>query len=245
MTNITEDEKLNERVNRKARRKRLTHRLETLRERLGLLELELDEYTNDFFRVCIFGSARLKPDDHVYKLTEQLGHALGRKGIDVLTGGGPGLMEAANKGTLAGKAEAGTKSKSFGITIALNEFEQPSEHLEIKHHHKRFSSRLDDFMRLSHAIIIVQGGIGTLLELFFSWQLLQVGHMRERPIILVDRGFWSGLLQWMKDKQITRGLISGGEMRWIHMVDTVEEAMQLIEVEHEKFREMKIARGEV
>lgn len=224
---------------KKARRRRLTERLEALRERTGLLELELNRYTNDFFRVCIFGSARIKPDDSIYKLTEELGFVLGRESIDVLTGGGPGLMEAANKGVIAGKKASGSKSKSFGITIELNQFEKPSDHLDIKHHHKKFSSRLDDFMRLSNAIIVVQGGIGTLLELYFSWQLLQVNHMAERPIILVDSNFWRGLIDWMKDKQVSRGLVNLPEFRWIHLVDTPEEALAIVQTEHEKFKARK------
>ncbi|MFN8391007.1 MAG: LOG family protein [Bdellovibrionota bacterium] len=228
---------------RKARRRRLTERLEALRERTGLIELELKNYTNDFFRVCIFGSARIKPDDAIYQTTEALATALGKEGIDVLTGGGPGLMEAANKGVLSGKRISGSKSKSYGITIELNQFEQPSDHLDIKHHHKKFSSRLDDFMRLSNAIIIVQGGIGTLLELYFSWQLLQVGHMPERPIILFDKPFWEGLIEWMKATQIKRGLVSPGDLRWIHLVDTAEEAMEIIRVEHLKFKERQVAQG--
>ena len=228
---------------RKARRRRLTERLEALRERTGLIELELNNYTGDFFRVCIFGSARIKPEDAIYKTTEELGVALGKEGIDVLTGGGPGLMEAANKGVIAGKRASGSRSKSFGITIELNQFEPPSDHIDIKHHHKKFSSRLDDFMRLSNALIIVQGGIGTLLELYFSWQLLQVGHMAERPIILLDKPFWEGLIEWMKEKQISRGLVSPGDLRWIHLVDTPEQAVEIVRAEHLKFKERKIAQG--
>ena len=228
---------------RKARRRRLTERLEALRERTSLIELELTNYTSDFFRVCIFGSARIKPDDNIYKTTEALGVALGKEGIDVLTGGGPGLMEAANKGVIAGKRISGSRSKSFGITIELNQFEPPSEHLDIKHHHKKFSSRLDDFMRLSNALIVVQGGIGTLLELFFSWQLLQVGHMSERPIILLDKPFYEGLINWVKERQIGQGLVSPGDLRWIHLVNTPEEAVEIVRVEHEKFLERQLARG--
>lgn len=228
---------------RKARRRRLTERLEALRERTSLIELELNNYTSDFFRVCIFGSARIKPDDAIYQNTVRLGELLGKEGIDVLTGGGPGLMEAANKGVLLGKKSSGSKSKSFGITIELNQFEPPSEHLDIKHHHKKFSSRLDDFMRLSNALIVVPGGIGTLLELYFSWQLLQVGHMPERPIILFDRPFWEGLIDWMKEKQITSHLVSPGDLRWLHLVENVDEAIEIVKVEHEKFKERQAAKG--
>lgn len=228
---------------RKARRRRLTERLEALRERANLLELELKNYTNDFFRVCIFGSARTKPNDEIYKTTEQLAFLLGREGIDVLTGGGQGLMEAANKGVLAGRDESGSRSRSFGISIELNKYEVPSEHLDIKYHHRRFSSRLDDFMRLSNVVVVTPGGIGTVLELFFSWQLLQVGHLSERPVILLDEGFWRGLFQWVNDLQITRGLVSPGDMRWIHFVDTPEQAMKLIMDEHEKFVDRLRAQG--
>lgn len=232
---------LQSKEDRKARRRRLTERLEALRERTGLLELELGNYTSDFFRVCIFGSARIKPDDQIYQTTEALAVALGKDGIDVLTGGGPGLMEAANKGVRAGKQLSGSRSKSFGITIELNKFESPSDHLDIKHHHKKFSSRLDDFMRLSNALIVVQGGIGTLLELYFSWQLIQVGHMPERPIILMDRKFWEGLIDWMQDKQVGRGLVNQTDFRWIHLVDTPEEAMSIVRVEHQKFLDRRTA----
>ena len=230
-------------LSRKARRRRLTERLETLRERARLLEIELEAYTSEHFRACIFGSARIKPHDEIYKMTEDLARLLGHEGIDVLTGGGPGLMEAANKGVLEGQSTSGSKSKSFGITIELGNLEPPSEHLDIKHHHKKFSSRLDDFMRLSNVVIVTPGGIGTLLELYFSWQLLQVGHLPERPIILMGTTFWEGLITWMKEIQVTRGLVSPGDLRWIHIVDTPEEAIKIVKVELDKFRDTLIAKG--
>ena len=128
----------------KVRKKRLTNRLKALRERSRMLEMELENYTNNHYRVSIFGSARIKPNDEDYKTTYSLAKSLGKLGIDVLTGGGPGLMEAANKGVRDGQEEFGTKSKSYGITIELNKFEEkPSEHLDVQHHHRRFSSRLD------------------------------------------------------------------------------------------------------
>lgn len=222
---------------KKARRKRLTERLEALRERAMLLELELNQYTADFFRVCIFGSARIKPDDAIYSTTARLAYLLGKEGIDVLTGGGPGLMEAANKGVHEGRVASGSKSKSFGISIHLPSMEPLNDHLDVKHHHKRFSSRLDDFMRLSNAVVVTPGGIGTLLELYFSWQLLQVAHLAERPIILLGKEFWQGLIEWMKDQQIGHGLVSPGDFRFVNTVSTPEEAMDVIKREHRKFKE--------
>ncbi len=227
-----------------ARRRRLTDRLEALRERAFLLEQELKTYTKDFFRVCIFGSARIKPEDEIYIMTHELGRLLGHDGIDVLTGGGPGLMEAANKGVLLGKKESGSKSRSFGISIELPFEKDDNEHLDIKHHHRRFSSRLDDFMRLSNAIVCMPGGIGTLLELYFSWQLLQVGHMAERPIVLIQRSFWEGLIEWTKEIQVDRGLVSAGDLRWISIVDSPEEAMEVIRDHYQRFSERKEALGE-
>jgi uncharacterized protein (TIGR00730 family) len=232
-----------EEVDRKARRRRLTARLEALRDRVNLIELELQHYTNDFFRVCIFGSARIKPDDKIYQDAEKLAYLLAKQGVDVLTGGGPGLMEAANKGARRGAQEVGGKAKSFGISIELNKFETPSEHLDIKHHHRRFSSRLDDFMRLSNAVIVTPGGIGTILELYFSWQLLQVGHMAERPIILLGREFWSGLIDWMQALPVNKGLVSAGDLRWIHMVDTPDEVLPIVDGEIQKFKDRMIAQG--
>lgn len=229
----------------KARRRRLTERLQTLRQRAHLIEEELFQYTSNHFRVCIFGSARIKPDDDIYKMTYDLAYKFGEEGIDVLTGGGPGLMEAANRGVKAGVKASGSISKSFGISIELNEFEPPNEHLDIKHHHKRFSSRLDDFMRLSNAVVVTPGGIGTLLELYYTWQLLQVSHMRDRPIVLIGKKFWQGLIDWMQEIQVKGKLVSPGDFRWLEVVDTPDEAMEILKAEYAKFLDVKTAQGEV
>jgi len=218
------------------RRKRLTHRLKMMRERIQQLESSLKMHTEKHYRVCIFGSARIQPDDENFKMTYELAHLLGTEGIDVLTGGGPGLMEAGNKGVQDGRAEANSRSISFGLSIELGGLEEPSEHLDIKHHHKRFSSRLDDFMRLSNAIIVTPGGVGTLLELYFSWQLLQVAHLPERPIILIHSEFWKGLIDWMKEQQLANGLVSESDFRFIHLVDTPEQAHAIIMKEYEEFK---------
>lgn len=221
---------------RHRRRERLTERLNVLRERVRLLEMELSDYTNQHFRVCIFGSARIKPDDEIYTITERLAFLLGEHGIDVLTGGGPGLMEAANKGVLNGTKSAGAHSRSFGISIDLGNREPANDHLDIKHHHKKFSSRLDDFMLLSNAIVVNPGGIGTLLELYYSWQLLQVGHLPSRPIILMNRSFWHGIIDWMNHTQVNGGLVSPKDMDFVQLVDTPEEAAAIIQEEFDAFR---------
>ncbi len=229
-------ESKHKRYKRPRRRVRLTERLNLMRERVRLLELELGRYTSHHFRVCIFGSARIEPEDEIYKATEKLAYLLGEQGIDVLTGGGPGLMEAANKGAHAGSQRAGSHSWSFGISIDLGKREPLNDHIDIKHHHKKFSSRLDDFMRLSNAIIVNPGGIGTLLELYYSWQLLQVKHLPKRPIILMNKKFWKGLIDWMKETQVGHDLISKEDMHFISMVDTPEEAMKIIKKSFDLFK---------
>ncbi len=222
------------------RRRRLTGRLKSMRERIRLLEDELEKHTSQHYRVSIFGSARTRPDDDYYKMTYRLAYLLGEKGIDVLTGGGPGLMQAANSGVQDGRDASGSKSMSYGLSIelgALGKLERPSQHLDIKHHHNRFSSRLDDFMRLSNAVVVTPGGIGTVLELYFSWQLLQVQHLPYRPIIMLHEDFWSGLIDWMKEVQLDQGLVSEEDFRFIKFAKTPEEAMSLLENDHKQFME--------
>ena len=98
-------------------------------------------------------------------------------------------------------------------------------------------------MRLSSAVVVMPWGIGTLLELVFSWQLLQVGHLSERPIILIGQSFWSGLIDWVKSQQIGHGLVSPGDLRWLSIVDNSDLAAEIIAVEHQKFRDRKLSQG--
>src|SRR5205823_4686984 len=105
-------------------------------------------------------------------------------------------------------------------------------------------SRLDEFMRLSHAVIVAPGGIGTLLELTYVWQLIQVGMVEERPVVLLDHSHWDGLLAWMKTELLGRRFISPGDFDWIHCVDTPEEALAFIRTEVEKFRAQQESKPE-
>jgi len=230
---------------RKARRRHLTERLENLRVRTELLETELQQYTDDFFRVCIFGSARIKPLDEIYELTHRTAYLLGAAGMDVMTGGGPGLMEAGNKGAKAGQVYSGSKSRSFGISIQISTEKLPNEHLDVKHHHRKFSSRLDDFMRLSRGIIVMPGGIGTILELYFSWQLIQVKHIEPRPIVLMGTKFWSGLVEWMKTTILDHQLVSPGDFDCLHIVDTPEAAVEIVTKDFDAFLAKRLSNTKV
>ena len=222
-------------------RKHLDERLRALYQRVMLIEHELRELDRAFYRVCIFGSARMKPDTDSYQQVFTLARYMAWEGIDVLTGGGPGLMEAANRGAKLGQQEKQTKSLSFGLSIELDFEPAPNLHLDVKRHHHKFSSRLDDFMRLSHSIVVTPGGIGTLLELYFSWQLLQVRHLEERPIVLLDRKFWNGLLDWMRAQPLARGLMGGGDFRFLSVVDTPEEAFEILSKHHKEFLKSRAA----
>lgn len=216
-------------------RKHLDERLRSLHHRAVVIEqelLQLDD--NRFYRCCIFGSARIKPETKAYDDVFKLARYLAWNGIDTLTGGGPGLMEAANMGAKLGQQEKSTKSLSYGLSIQLDFEPEPNKHLDVKRHHHRFSSRLDDFMRLSHSVVVTPGGIGTLLELYFTWQLIQVRHITHRPIILLDKQFWSGIMDWMRDIPLERGLIGAKDFDCISIVDTPEEAFEIVSAHHQE-----------
>src|SRR5438067_1055307 len=210
-------------------------RLHRLVEEYLEAEAELKTLEGDEFRVCIFGSARLRPEDPTYQTVRRLARSLGELGIDIVTGGGPGLMEAANIGVQEAK-HAGTLS--YGLPIALPAArEAANKHLDIKSEHRRFSSRLDEFMRLSHAVIVAPGGVGTLLELVYVWQLIQVRLIERRTIVLLQRSFWEGLLAWMRKEMLGRGFVGPGDFDFVHIVDTPAEALELIRVDLERFTE--------
>ncbi len=221
---------------RSVRRRHLDNRLKSIYHRAMVIEqalVRLDD--NRFYRTCIFGSARIKPESKAYNDVFLLARFLAWEGIDILTGGGPGLMEAANKGGKLGTEEKHTKSLSYGLSIQLEFEPTPNSHLDVKRHHHRFSSRLDDFMRLSQSIVVTPGGIGTLLELFFAWQLIQVKHITPRPIVLMDKAFWTGVIDWIRAVPLSRGLISPHDLDKVAIVDTPEEVVQIISAHHREF----------
>ncbi|MCB0319438.1 MAG: LOG family protein [Bdellovibrionales bacterium] len=221
------------RKQRKEQRKHLDERLRSLYQRALVIENQLRELEeNQFYRVCIFGSARIKPESVEYQDVFTLARMLAWEGIDVLTGGGPGLMEAANMGAKLGQEEKQSKSISIGLSIELDFEPEPNSHLDVKRHHHKFSSRLDDFMRLSDSVVVTPGGIGTLLEFYFTWQLIQVRHITPRPIVLMDKNFWEGVVAWMKDVVLARGLVSAKDFDCLTIVDTPEEVMEVISKHH-------------
>ena len=222
-------------ITKKKVRKILGSKIHQLNDILADLDALLTGMETDYYRVCIFGSARIKPDSKQYLEAYNLASELSKRGVDIVTGGGPGLMEAANKAA----KDVGAQGRSIGLPIELPFESDANSHLDVKHHHRRFSSRLDEFMRISHAIIVTPGGIGTILELFYAWQLIQVEHITSRPIILLGE-MWEGLLDYMKENPLKSQLMSPKDFDSIKMCKSVDAVIKLLEPEIEKFRKAHV-----
>ncbi len=181
--------------------------------------------------VSIFGSARTKPTDRHYKLAEEVAYLLTKKGFGIITGGGGGIMEAANKGAhFAG-------GKSVGLNIRLpfeqkaNPFIDPENLIEFDF----FFVRKVIFMKYAQGYIVLPGGFGTLDELFEAMTLIQTAKLVHFPIIMVDKEYWTGLLDWIKARLLEEENISVEDLNIFHLVDTAEEAVLVIEEFYEKY----------
>ncbi|HYH69056.1 MAG TPA: LOG family protein [Urbifossiella sp.] len=152
------------------------------------------------YRVTVFGSARVAADHWVYGAVRDLAAELTRLGCDIVTGGGPGLMQAANEGVKLADPD-GTHRKSVGIRVELPFEQGVNEFVTDAHDHQTFFTRLHHFVLVSDAFVVAPGGIGTALEALMVWQLLQVRHLRDTPLILAGH-FWDGLLAWAKDAML-------------------------------------------
>ena len=152
---------------------------------------------HDRYRVTIFGSARVSPDHWVYGVVRDVAAELTRLGCDIVTGGGPGLMQAANKGAKLADP-GGAPQSSVGIRVELPFEQDVNAFVTEAFEHKTFFTRLHHFVLVSDAFLVFPGGIGTVLETLMVWQLLQVRHLRDTPLILAGR-FWEGLIGWAKD----------------------------------------------
>ena len=185
-----------------------------------------------YFRVAIFGSSRIQENDAIYTGVRELARQLSFMGCDIVTGGGPGLMRAANEGARHGAYRH--KTRSFGLTILLPIEEQPNPFLDEVAHHSSFFSRLHQFIRVSHAYVVVDGGIGTTLEALMVWQLLQVKMLSDRPLVFVGP-MWRGLRSWVESEIVSRGLASPGDLGVAVWVDTIEEALEVVRRARDEF----------
>lgn len=176
------------------------------------------------YRVTIFGSARAKPDDPAYLQVKQLAKNLAEMGCDIVTGGGPGLMQAANEGA----KEAGFPQRSVGIRVNLPFEQNVNPFVKEAYEHETFFSRLHHFVIASDAFIIVPGGIGTTLEATMVWQLIQVGHIKkDTPLIFVGE-MWKGFLEWADQNFLKWKLTNPDDLKIPHTVGTIEDAIKII-----------------
>ena len=175
--------------------------------------------------VSIFGSARTKPDNPYYSLGVEVAKAIASKGYGIITGGGPGIMEAGNKGAQEGKAA------SIGLNIDLP-FEQTSNpYIDPEHNlnFQYFFVRKVMFVKYAQAFVVLPGGVGTLDELFEAFTLVQTLKIRKIPIILIESSFWKGLVDWIKNTLVTEGMISPEDLNLFHLVDTKEEVIAILD----------------
>lgn len=172
--------------------------------------------------VTIFGSARAGRKSPVYKTTEKLARLLAENEFNVISGGGPGVMEAANKGAAQGGG------KSVGLNIRLPKEQKPNKYATIRLDYKYFFIRKVMFVKYAVAYVIMPGGFGTLDELFEALTLIQTKRIRSFPVILMDSQYWKGLMVWIKETLLKAKFISPSDLDIFRIVDKPEEAVGII-----------------
>src|SRR5262247_2317624 len=178
----------------------------------------------DRYRVAIFGSARAQPGTFVYEEVKRAAAAFAAMGCDIVTGGGPGLMQAANEGANLAGAPG-----SVGIRVELP-FEQDVNPFVVQaYEHETFFTRLQHFVIASDAFVVVPGGIGTVLEMLMIWQLIQMHHVENVPLILVGR-MWTGLVDWAQESMLDPRLhlANADDLRIPQCLDTADEAIAVV-----------------
>lgn len=179
---------------------------------------------HDRYRVTIFGSARAKPGTFAYEETKRAAKGLAEMGCDIITGGGPGLMQAANEGV-----ETSGHAKSMGIRVDLPFEQEVNPFVELAYEHRTFFTRLHHFVLASDAFIVAPGGIGTVLETMMIWQLLQVRHLERTPLILVGK-LWPPLVDWVRDSMLNfeTPLINSEDVDIPICVASADDAIEII-----------------
>lgn len=172
--------------------------------------------------VSIFGSARTKPDDPMYQAAVETAHLLAEAGLAIITGGGPGMMEAANKGAQQGGG------LSIGLRIELPFEQGVNPYVELPLHFRYFFVRKTMFVKYVQAFVIFPGGFGTMDELFESLTLIQTGKIRNFPVILFGSDYWAGLLGWLRDTMLGGGKIAGPDLDLMVVSDSPQEVRDLI-----------------
>lgn len=188
---------------------------------------------NDRYRVTIFGSARAKPGSFTYEETKRAATELAKLGCDIITGGGPGLMQAANEGAVGCSGQA----QSVGIRVELPFEQEVNAFVSQAFEHRTFFTRLHQFVLQSDAYIVAPGGIGTVLETMMIWQLLQVRHLQDTPLLLVGP-MWPGLVSWARMEMLTFDppLASAADFSIPQCVAGADEAIAVIREHHAHWR---------
>lgn len=187
--------------------------------------------------VSIFGSARTQPDSPYYQLAEQIARRLSDAGFNVISGGGPGIMEAANKGAYGGK------SASIGLNIELPHEQTENAYQDISQNFKHFFMRKVMFVKYASAYVVLPGGFGTLDELMEVITLVQTGKTLKIPIILVCEPFWRGLVDWIKTTLVNEGMIIADDLDLIQIIDDPALIVEAI-FKHYETRGFKLSAAE-
>jgi uncharacterized protein (TIGR00730 family) len=179
--------------------------------------------------VSIFGGARTRRGNRWYREARRLARELARRGFSIVTGGGPGIMEAANRGAREGGG------RSVGLNIQLPIEQKPNDHQDVALHFRYFFVRKFHFVKHSSAFVIFPGGFGTMDELFEALTLIQTDKVADLPVILVGKSYWSGLVEWMRRSMHGGRHVGRGDLDLFHVTDDLDEAADLIELcWHEK-----------
>jgi len=178
--------------------------------------------------VSIFGSSRSKPSSKYYKSGEEIAYLLAKEGYAIITGSGPGLMEAANRGT----RRAG--GKSIGLNIQIPSQQKPNKYVDLLLDFRYFFVRKVMFVKYAKAFVILPGGYGTLDEFTEALNLIQTERIAKFPVVLFGRDYWEGMLDWLRDKVVKNGCISKDELKLFTIVSTPKEVVSAIKMFYEK-----------
>jgi uncharacterized protein (TIGR00730 family) len=205
-----------------------------------------DEFLQGFLAVqrigrpafTVFGSARVKPDDPIYADAVEVGRRIAQAGFAVVTGGGPGVMEAANRGA----REAGGVSVGFNIELPHEQHE--NRYLDLSLTFEHFYARKTMFVKAAEGFVIFPGGFGTLDELFESLTLIQTGKVLHFPVVLFDHGYWAPLLDWIRGRLLADGMISPEDLELLTVADDHAEAVQVLVDGYERRRAEGLAQAD-
>jgi len=196
----------------------------------------IDKLSPMDFAITIFGSARLQPDDPYYETARQLAKGLAEVDFNIITGGGPGIMEAANRGASEGK------SHSIGLNIDLPQEQHPNTYQDVSLQFRYFFVRKVMFVKQSMGYVCMPGGFGTLDEFFEALTLMQTHKIHPLPLVLFGTDFWQGLLDWSRTTLLDTGMISASDLDLVTVTDDVREVIEIM-CRHRDWKQKQIERA--